>query len=460
MKRKIFPTEGATAQSAAPIPLWQQLAAVAQGLQMILAGQSGTAALAAVPTRLRPGVQALLFQVLRQLGRAQALRKQLAPKAPPAKVDALLCTALALAWDAEQAPYEPFTLVNQTVEAAKHAGLMRQAGFMNACLRRFLRERDALVAATVKDSLARWNHPQWWLERLKKDHPKDWQRILVANNAQAPMSLRANKQKTTPAQYQKALAAMGIESTLFGADGVQLAQAHPVQVLPGFAEGTVSVQDGAAQLAAPLLLQGLDLSQPLQVLDACAAPGGKTAHLLEYAGAASPMQVTALEVDAVRSERIHDTLQRTGLQSHAKVLVADAGQPQTWWQQANGGQQFDAILLDAPCTASGIVRRHPDVRWLRRESDVAQLAAIQSQILDALWPLLKTGGRMLYCTCSVFKAEGDEQVQAFLARNSQAQLLPSPGHLIPGIRAQGDALPDNGAGDHDGFFYALLQKNA
>lgn len=459
MTRKIFQNDAAAAQSAAPIPLWQQLAAVAQALQMILSGQSGTAALAAVPVRLRPGVQALLFQVLRQLGRAQALRKQLAPKAPPAKVDALLCTALALAWDTDQAPYEPFTLVNQTVEAAKRGSLLRQAGFLNACLRRFLRERDALVAATDNDSLARWSHPQWWLERLKKDHPQDWQRILAANNAQAPMSLRVNKQKTTPEQYQKALAAIDIESTLFGQHGVQLVRAQPVHVLPGFSEGVVSVQDGAAQIAAPLLLQGLDLSLPLQLLDACAAPGGKTAHLLEFAGATSPIQVTALEVDAQRSERIHDTLQRTGLQDHAKVIVADAGQPAQWWQQANGGQQFDAILLDAPCTASGIVRRHPDVRWLRRESDVDQLAAIQAQILDALWPLLKTGGRMLYCTCSVFKAEGDEQVQAFLARNTQAQLLPSPGHLIPGITAQTDVLPDNGAGDHDGFFYALLQKN-
>lgn len=459
MTRKIFQNDAAAAQSAAPIPLWQQLAAVAQALQMILSGQSGTAALAAVPVRLRPGVQALLFQVLRQLGRAQALRKQLAPKAPPAKVDALLCTALALAWDTDQAPYEPFTLVNQTVEAAKRGSLLRQAGFLNACLRRFLRERDALVAATDNDSLARWSHPQWWLERLKKDHPQDWQRILAANNAQAPMSLRVNKQKTTPEQYQKALAAIDIESTLFGQHGVQLVRAQPVHVLPGFSEGVVSVQDGAAQMAAPLLLQGLDLSLPLQVLDACAAPGGKTAHLLEFAGATSPIQVTALEVDAQRSERIHDTLQRTGLQDQAKVIVADAGQPAQWWQQANGGQQFDAILLDAPCTASGIVRRHPDVRWLRRESDVDQLAAIQAQILDALWPLLKTGGRMLYCTCSVFKAEGDEQVQAFLARNTQAQLLPSPGHLIPGITAQTDVLPDNGAGDHDGFFYALLQKN-
>lgn len=460
MTRKIFDTNSTAADTAAPIPLWQQLAAVAQGLQMILAGQSGNAALAVVPVRLRPGVQALLFQVLRHLGRAQALRKQLAPKAPPAKVDALLCTALALAWDAQQAPYEPFTLVNQTVEAAKRGGLLRQAGFMNACLRRFLRERDALVATTDRDPLARFNHPQWWVDRLKKDHPQDWQRILQANNTQAPMSLRVNCQKTSAQQYQQTLAQAQIDSTLFGDYGVQLGQAYPVQALPGFAQGVVSVQDGAAMLAAPLLLQGMDLRQPLQVLDACAAPGGKTAHLLEFAGAASPIQVTALEVDAERSQRIHDTLQRTGLQEHAKVIVADAGQPQSWWQQANGGQQFDAILLDAPCTASGIVRRHPDVRWLRRESDVAQLAAIQAQILDALWPLLKTGGRMLYCTCSVFKAEGDTQIQAFLARNSQAQLLPSPGHLIPGIQAKDQALPDNGAGDHDGFFYALLQKNA
>ncbi len=202
---------------------------------------------------------------------------------------------------------------------------------------------------------------------------------------------------------------MDIDAQLFSDKMACSWHASPsVNVLPGFADGVVSVQDGAAMLAAPLLLQGLDLSQPLQVLDACAAPGGKTAHLLEFAGAASPMQVTALEVDAARSERIHDTLQRTGLQAHAKVLVADASQPQQWWQQANGGQQFDAILLDAPCTALGIVRRHPDVR-LRRESDVAQLAAIQSQMLDGAWPLLKNGGRsaaMAPAQCSRPKAMG------------------------------------------------------
>ena len=243
-----------------------------------------------------------------------------------------------------------------------------------------------------------------------------------------------------------------------GQHGVALRQAMPVQSLPHFAEGWVSVQDAAAQQAAPLLLQGLDLSQPLRVLDACAAPGGKTAHLLEMAGPQSPLQVTALEIDATRSVRIGETLQRLGLM--AQVLVADAARPQDWWQSQCGGVPFDAILLDAPCTASGIVRRHPDVRWLRRESDIAQLATLQAALLKALWPLLRPGGRLLYCTCSVFRAEGDAQVQTFLAHNTDAQMLPSPGHLIPGNADKVGAVPDNLTGDHDGFFYALLQKSA
>lgn len=438
--------------------LSQQLAEVAQALQAILAGQSGTQALAAVPQRLRPGVQALLFQVLRQLGRAQALRAELAPRTPPPRVNALLCTALALAWDEAQAPYAPFTLVNQAVEAAKRGPAQRQAAFINACLRRFLRERDALVLKTDSQPQALWNHPQWWIERLKQDHPAHWQQILAANNRHAPMTLRVNRMQGTVAQYRQLLAGQQMEAAPVGEDGLELVQPQPVQALPGFAQGQVSVQDAAAQMAAPLLLAGLDLARPLRVLDACAAPGGKTAHLLEYAGSDAPLQVTALEIDAERSQRIHETLERVGVQ--AQVLVADASRPDQWWQQASGGAQFDAILLDAPCTASGIVRRHPDVRWLRRESDVAQLAAIQSRLLDTLWPLLRDGGRLLYCTCSVFKAEGDLQVKAFLARNSQARLLPSPGHLIPGHGAQTSAVPDNEPGDHDGFFYALLEKTA
>ena len=461
-------------QSAAPVQdeqrghsvaLSRQLHSVARALHDIRAGRSGSVVLESVPPLLRPGVQALLFQVLRTLGQAEALRSQLAPRTPPPAPDALLCVALSLLCDPENLPYEPFTLVNQAVEAAKSdSATHAQAAFLNACLRRFLRERDALLHATRQDLQAQWNHPRWWVQRLRSEHPTQWQQILRANNTQAPMVLRVNQQKTTLALYQQALAAINIEAFAVGQAGLVLQRAVPVQQLPGFADGLVSVQDAAAQMAAPLLLSGLDLlaprqpsAPPFRVLDACAAPGGKTAHLLEYAGPAA-LQVTALDIDPARCERIYDTLQRLGLQ--AQVLAADAGRPQDWWQQDCGGLQFDAILLDAPCTASGIVRRHPDVRWLRRESDIAQLAQIQTRLLDTLWPLLKPGGRLLYCTCSVFRAEGDGQVQAFLARHTSARLLPSPGHLLPGIADKGNLVPDNLQGEHDGFFYALLQKAA
>ena len=447
------------AGGAQPLALWRQLVGVAGALSAIRGGQSGTAALATVDAALRPGVQALLFQVLRQAGRAEALRRRLATRTPPPVADALLCTALALCWDPDNAPYEPFTLVNQAVEAAKRsASTQAQASFINGCLRRFLRERDALVAQTDDDVLARWNHPQWWVQRLRKDHPGQWEQILQANNRHAPMALRVNAQKSTVSLYLQALCAINLEAFSADEQGVVLQHPVPVQRLPGFEQGWVSVQDTAAQLAAPLLLRGLDLTQPLRVLDACAAPGGKTAHLLELAPPGAPLQVTALEIDERRSVRIGETLERLGLQ--AQVLVADAARPQDWWRQHCGGALFDAILLDAPCTASGIVRRHPDVRWLRRETDIAQLAALQARLLAALWPLVRPGGRLLYCTCSVFRAEGDAQVQAFLAHNTDAQLLPSPGHLIPGNADKGGAVPDNPAGDHDGFFYALFQKAA
>jgi 16S rRNA (cytosine967-C5)-methyltransferase len=240
----------------------------------------------------------------------------------------------------------------------------------------------------------------------------------------------------------------GIDAHAAGRCGVTLDQPKPVQELPGFADGMVSVQDAAAQLAAPLLLDGLVSATALRVLDACAAPGGKTAHLLETAHC----QVTALDIDAARCDKIHQTLHRLGLK--AQVLVADAANPDAWWD----GQKFDAILLDAPCSASGIVRRHPDVRWLRRESDIAQLAVIQARLLKTLWPLLKLGGRLLYCTCSVFKAEGQGQIETFLASNTQARLLPSPGHLMPSNGENCNAPPDNPVYDHDGFYYALLEK--
>ncbi len=455
---------------AQPVALWQQLQAVALALVQIRKGTSGTAALDAVAPALRPGVQALLFHVLRQLGRAQALRDQLVSRTPAPLADALLCSALALAWDETAAPYDPHTLVNQTVEVAKkNRNTQGQANFLNACLRRFLRERDALVLASdgvgveapgtslqaepnQSGLVAKWNHPLWWIALLQRDYPEHWQSILETNNQAAPMAVRVNVQRTTRedllAQWQQA----GVLATPVGDYGLVLDKARAVQDIPGFADGLWSVQDPAAQCAAPLLVNtsGKLRQSSLRVLDACAAPGGKTAHLLELL---SPdAQVVALDIDAKRCERIDQNLQRLGLK--AEIVVADAAQPKTWWD----GQQFDAILLDAPCSASGIVRRHPDVRWLRRESDIKQLAAIQKNLLKTLWPLLKPGGRMLYCTCSVFRQEGELQVKTFVEHNTDCTLHPSLGHLRPQNSQTPAALVDNLAGDHDGFYYALLEK--
>jgi 16S rRNA (cytosine967-C5)-methyltransferase len=436
--------------TGAPIPLWRQLQAAAAVLDAVRGGESTATAFAPVEPALRAGVQSLVFHVLRNLGRADALRRQLAKRAPPPEADALLCTALALAWDEETAPYETFTLVDQAVEAAKrNPATKAQSSFINACLRRFLRERDELVAATDKDPVAQWNHPKWWINQLKQDWPQHWQAILRANNLQAPMTLRVNARRTTRDDYLARLAAAGIAATPVGAWGVVLGSPRPVHEIPGFTEGEVSVQDAAAQVAAPLLLEGLGNAAGLNILDACAAPGGKTGHLLELAEA----RVTALDVDPARCRRIGENLDRLGL--HANVVAGDAARPADWWD----GQLFDAILLDAPCTASGIVRRHPDVRWLRRESDIPQLAAVQASLLATLWPLLKPGGRLVFCTCSVFRAEGHHQIQTFVAHNTGAVLRPSPGHLRPYSAAIPGAVPDNLEGDHDGFFYALAEKS-
>ncbi|MEP6792050.1 MAG: 16S rRNA (cytosine(967)-C(5))-methyltransferase RsmB, partial [Ramlibacter sp.] len=346
--------------NATPVPLWRQLQAAAAVLAAVRAGESATPALGRVEGGLRPGAQALVFQALRNLGRADALRRLLARRAPPPQADALLCTALALAWNEADAPYEVFTLVDQAVEAAKRDAATRaQASFINACLRRFLREREALVDASGKDPVAQWNHPRWWIDRLKQDHPQQWQAILRASNAQPPMTLRVNQRKSTPAGYLRSFFAMDSTAHAVGEHGLVLERPRPVHEIAGFDEGVVSVQDAAAQLAAPLLLRELPPGAPLRILDACAAPGGKTAHLLELADA----HVVALDVDPARCQRIHETLARLGLA--AEVVTADAGQPASWWD----GVAFDGILLDAPCTASGIVRRHPDVRWLRRETD-------------------------------------------------------------------------------------------
>ncbi|HEY9094647.1 MAG TPA: 16S rRNA (cytosine(967)-C(5))-methyltransferase RsmB [Hydrogenophaga sp.] len=427
-----------------------QLRWVGQCVLAVEKGRSLTEVLPGVPDGLRPGVQALTFDVLRHLGTARALAKVLAQRAPAAPALALLHASLALlARDEAGARYAPHTLVDQAVEAAKQVRETRmQAGFLNACLRRFLRERTHLMAAVASDPVARWNHPAWWVKRVRSDHPTQWERVLSAGQTPPPMVLRVNRRQHTRLDYQAVLAREGIEALPLGEDGLLLLAPVPVERLPGFAQGSCSVQDGSAQLAAGLLLEGREWRPDDRLLDACAAPGGKTAHLLERSDAS----VVALDVDPRRCRRIDENLQRLGLT--ATVQVADAAQSDDWWD----GQRFDGILLDAPCTASGIVRRHPDARWLRRSTDVAQLVAIQARLLEALWPLLKPGGRLVYATCSVFRVEGADQVDAFLARHSDALAQAAPGHLIPGCVPGCDEFNDNVSGGYDGFFYARLDK--
>jgi 16S rRNA (cytosine967-C5)-methyltransferase len=449
------PSAAASRQPPArALPLAELLRLTAAALQAVEGGRSLDAVLADVAPVARPGVQALAFHVLRWLGSARALRMRLVPRKPPPQLDALLTCALALLWPAGPPPYGEHTLVDQAVRAAREAGL--SGALVNGVLRRFGRERAALVAALQDDPVARWNHPPWWIERLRRDWPQDWPAVLDAANEHPPLTLRVNARRTSAQDYAARLAAAGLAARTVGPSAVALARPVPVAQIPGFAQGDVSVQDAAAQLAAPLLLGDPPrLARGARVLDACAAPGGKTAHLLELAD----LEVLALDRDAQRLQRVRGTLDRLRLE--ARLVAADAGDPAAWWD----GVPFDAILLDAPCSASGIVRRHPDVRWLRRESDIAALAQMQARLLDGLWPLLAPGGRLLYCTCSVFKAEGEDQIDAFLQRRSagaDVRRLGAPGHLLPlaDNREAGAALPDGAAPAHDGFFYALLEKRA
>lgn len=423
----------------------------AEAVGAVRQGRSLSDALGCCPPALRPAVQALSFTVLRRLGSAQAVRARLAPKPPTPALDALLLSALALLWPAqdERAPYEDHTLVNQAVEAARQLQA-RSAGFVNAVLRRFLREREALLPALLQLPAVQHNHPAWWIDRLRQDWPGHWPQLLAANNQHAPMSLRVNARWGTASDYLPRLAAVGLSGRVIDhpqlPHAVQLDQPVPVSRLPGFAEGEVSVQDLAAQLAVPLLLDtGAALPAGARVLDACAAPGGKSAHLLERADLA----LWALDSDAERLKRVTETLARLRL-SAQRTVAADAAATDRWWD----AEPFDAILLDAPCSASGIVRRHPDIRWLRRPGDPAALARTQQQLLHNLWPLLKPGGRLLYATCSVFCTEGPAVIESFVRGHPDAlHDTAVGGPLLPGLP------PDDPLGSPgDGFYYALLHR--
>jgi 16S rRNA (cytosine967-C5)-methyltransferase len=305
---------------------------------------------------------------------------------------------------------------------------------VNAVLRRFLRERDELVAAALKQPLAQWNYPQWWIDATKAAYPRDWEAILEAGNRHPPLTLRVNTRKTTLEDYLRQLEEAGFQADQVGPTALRLRQATNVSQIPGFHDGLVSVQDAGAQLAAPLL----DLQPGMRVLDACAAPGGKSGHILEVA----EVELTSVDADPQRLARVGDNLGRLGLSA---TLVAAEAQTQDWWD----GQQFDRILADVPCTASGIVRRHPDIRWLRRKTDTRQLTTLSSEILDNLWQMLRADGKLLFVTCSLWPQESEAQAAAFAARHPDAVRLDAPGQL----------LPSSGAGlDHDGLFYALFQK--
>jgi 16S rRNA (cytosine967-C5)-methyltransferase len=325
--------------------------------------------------------------------------------------------------------------VRVTVQALRKTSAK---GLVNAILRNFLRRREALLAdAACASEEARYGHPQWWVDKLRRQYPQQWEEILACGNQHPPMALRVNRRLSSVQAYLLELSQAGIAGRVLGQSGILLEQPVGVDRLPGFSAGHVSVQDGGAQLAAGLL----DVSDGMRVLDACSAPGGKTAHLLELAD----LDLTALDHDSKRLQKVEQNLRRLGLK--ATCLVGDAAMPDKWWD----GKPFQRILADVPCSASGVVRRHPDIKWLRRESDIAQFAAQQSSILDALWRCLEQGGKLLYVTCSIFAEENGQQIAAFLQRHADAEWQPLPG----GTERDLQLLPDQ---EHDGFYYALLAK--
>ena len=434
-------------------PLADVLRYAAAAWQLFRGGRSIDRALTAAladRAELRPPVQDALYTAVRHLAASERLVERLAARAPAADVAALLAVALA---QLQRERHAAHTVVDQAVAAARQSPSTRAAsGFVNAVLRNFLRQHTTLLSELQADATVRYNLPAWWIERLRAEYPRDWMTIADSQRQLPPLILRVNSRRTLTNDWVARLAQSGIGVTQIGAQAVWMHQPRPVAEIPGFADGDVSVQDAGAQLAAPWL----GIQPGMRVLDACAAPGGKTAHLAELGAS----DLTALEVDSARATRIGDNLRRCHLT--ARVIVGDAAQPETWLPAA-GRPSFDRILLDAPCTASGIVRRHPDIPWLRRPADVAQLTTVQLELLDALWPLLNVGGRLLYVVCSLFPEEGREQIARFGERHSDARQLNLPAsQLLPASVAEPAAVSAWRGSDlptlHDGFFYALLEK--
>ena len=386
-------------------------------------------------------LQDICFGVFRHLGLLRGLVAALATRAVTDRdVEALLLVALYQLQFTRAAPY---AVVDHAVRACTRLGKNSAKGLVNAVLRSFLRRPETPLSQARRTEEGRWSHPQWWIDEVRRAYPACHGAILEAGSTRPPMTLRVNLRLIRCEDYLALLRGASIRAEQIGRAALLLAEPMSVEQLPGFAKGLVSVQDLSAQYAALLL----DLAVGQRVLDACAAPGGKTAHILETAD----VELTAIDRDAARLTRVRETLERLSLR--ARVICADAAEPSRWWD----GTPFQRILLDAPCTASGIVRRHPDIKWLRRPQDGTALAAQQRRLLEVLWHMLAAGGKLLYATCSVFPDENQLQIAAFLQSHPEARLLPlsdiPDGPEIGNIKGQ--ILPDS---RHDGFFYALLQR--
>ena len=386
----------------------------------------------------RAALQDMSYSVLRWLGRLDALLDALLQR--PLTDERVRCLLLVALGQLEYGKSVPYAVVDNAVRAAANLQQPWAKGLVNAVLRNFLRRRETLSAEIDKDEIARLSYPGWWIAKLRSQYPAAWETMLTAGNGRPPMTLRVNIRNVSRAAYLDRLAANEIAAHVVGDYGVTLERPLPVEKLPGFAEGLVSVQDAGAQHAASLL----DVQGGMRVLDACSAPGGKTAHLLELAD----IELLSLDSDEARLGKVRDNLHRLGLK--AEVKQGDAAHPDTWWD----GRLFDRILADVPCSASGIVRRHPDIKWLRREADIAGFGSQQTAILRGLWSTLAKGGKLLYATCSVFQEENRQQIETFLAERPDARCLPLAGPEKSGLE-EGQLLPCDA---HDGFYYALLQK--
>ena len=425
--------------------------AAAKVLQQVLDNGRSLAALLPqafdrIPQMERAFAQELVYGSLRWHVRLAALLDELLATPLKPRDHDILCLLLLGLYQLSRLGVAPHAAVNETVDAARAVRKPWAVGLINGVLRSYQRQRQRLENKLDHCTESRLAHPQWLLAQLRQDWPNDWEAIALANNERAPMALRVNLRRQSRAVYLDKLrdAHLPAHEVRFARAAICLEAPIPVARLPGFEDGDVSVQDVAAQLAGELL----DVRTGMRILDACAAPGGKTAHILECGD--NRATVVAIDRDMSRLKRIPENLERLGL--NAELICADAGDPDQWWDK----EQFDRVLLDAPCSASGVIRRHPDIKLLRRAADLEHLAQQQERLLERLWPLLASGGMLLYATCSVFRLENEERVAGFLAGHDDAFEVRLTADWGRAMQYGRQILP--GENGMDGFYYACLIK--